>query len=33
MLADGVFPHLKAVRAAISESFDVRKIEPERKDV
>ena len=28
MLADGVFPHLKAVRAAIAESFDVQKVEP-----
>lgn len=24
----GVFPHLKAVRAAIAESFDVQKVEP-----
>ena len=28
MLADGVFPHLKAVRAAIAESFEVTKVEP-----
>lgn len=28
MLADGVFPNLRAVRAAIAESFDVRKFEP-----
>ena len=28
LLADGVFPHLKAVRAAIAESFDVQKVEP-----
>ena len=28
MLADGAFPHLKAVRAAIAESFDVVKVEP-----
>ena len=28
MLADGVFPNLRAVRAAIAESFDVQKVEP-----
>ena len=28
MLADGAFPNLRAVRAAIAESFDVQKVEP-----